>query len=131
MTETGSPSRRIALSRFLEQPKHALDGHVHDGVRRLLASGQVQDVRRSRHGFGNHRAIRDRAFDYLDAGVFLQHPVVAERTDGTIFESGSCEQSGNEVLANLAGCSSDQDDSRHGYSLVRATHSNIKLAVYR
>ena len=41
---------RLALAERLQQPEHALHGHVHDDFRGFLAGGEMDDMGDARHG---------------------------------------------------------------------------------
>jgi hypothetical protein len=98
------------LSALFQEPEHALDRHVHDVGRRLLASGQMHHVRRARHRAGHIAALRHRTLHHLQPLAFFQQPIVAEGADSRALPGCVCHKAANEVLPNLAGSAGNQDD---------------------
>jgi hypothetical protein len=104
------PERRARPAGF-QQPEQALDRDVDDGLGRLLAGGQVKDVRHAVHGPVHRRTLVDRAGHDLKAGTGFEHAVVAQRPDRKPGEAliAGCEQPPDERLPDLARCPGNED----------------------
>ena len=105
-------ARGCAAPKFLEKPEKALDGHVDDVDRRLLAGGEMDDMGDVRHGACADVTIGDRPETRLDPIVLGKATIVAERADARVHPLPVGQQPIDEMPAHFARGTRDQDQHR-------------------
>jgi len=103
----------LALACFFEEPEHAFDGDIHDGVWRFLAGGQVENVGDASHGFGDDGCVADGALHDLKAGTRGELSLMTQRSHLEVAVVGVSEEAIEKMLTDFAGGTGDEQAMRH------------------
>ena len=114
-----------ALPASFEQPEEAFDRHIHNRLRRLLGSSQVQYMGNAGQGVRHHRRLINRAAHHFQSFMRWQRATVAKRTHRKMIESRISQQTPNKNLAHFARCASHEDAFCLSHSKVPFTHAKI------